>query len=269
MLNKLFTVTKRYVKPFNCVQINELWLIWKYYLQTVVYWPPTPPNMPFQRRRKCISHWRGRAWLTIWDRVKIPRYSHRLIHSLMVKVVNTARFWHFDDSMPAIREADLWQTGYTNTILVQGLDGEILRSFIAKSADIPASNLHLFSLYKNCGGLLIYHRSLYNIAVYITHWRRYFGIWLREGSQVLPGETLCLPQIFHRRIDRATRGRRLPEQTPPRFSPEPLYPGCSPNTAGCLTNPLWVTLPGTEVPNGIALALPVATALPRWGGVGL
>ena len=36
--------------------------------------------MPFQRRRKCIFHWRGRAWLTIWDRVKIPRYSHKLMH---------------------------------------------------------------------------------------------------------------------------------------------------------------------------------------------
>ena len=36
--------------------------------------------MPFQRRRKCIFHWRGRAWLTIWDRVKIPRYSHKLKH---------------------------------------------------------------------------------------------------------------------------------------------------------------------------------------------
>ena len=36
--------------------------------------------MPFQRRRKCIFYWRGRAWLTIWDRVKIPRYSHRLMH---------------------------------------------------------------------------------------------------------------------------------------------------------------------------------------------
>ena len=36
--------------------------------------------MPFQRRGKCIFHWRGRAWLTIWDRVKIPRYSHRLMH---------------------------------------------------------------------------------------------------------------------------------------------------------------------------------------------
>ena len=46
----------------------------------VVYCPPTPPNMPFQRRRKCIFHWRGRAWLTIWDRVKIPRYSHKLMH---------------------------------------------------------------------------------------------------------------------------------------------------------------------------------------------
>ena len=36
--------------------------------------------MPFQRRRKCIFHWRGRAWLTIWDRVKILRYSHKLMH---------------------------------------------------------------------------------------------------------------------------------------------------------------------------------------------
>ena len=37
-------------------------------------------TMPFKRRRKCIFHWRGWAWLTIWDRVKIPRYSHRLMH---------------------------------------------------------------------------------------------------------------------------------------------------------------------------------------------
>ena len=36
--------------------------------------------MPFQRRRKCIFYWCGRAWLTIWDRVKIPRYSHKLMH---------------------------------------------------------------------------------------------------------------------------------------------------------------------------------------------
>ena len=26
----------------------------------VVCWPPTRPNMPFRRRRKCIFHWRGR-----------------------------------------------------------------------------------------------------------------------------------------------------------------------------------------------------------------
>ena len=49
----------------------------RYYVE---HWPPTPPNMPFQRRRKSIFHWRGRAWLTIWDRVKIPWYSHRLMH---------------------------------------------------------------------------------------------------------------------------------------------------------------------------------------------
>ena len=46
----------------------------------VVYWPSTPPNMPFQRLWKCIFHWRGRVWLTIWDRVKIPQYTHRLMH---------------------------------------------------------------------------------------------------------------------------------------------------------------------------------------------
>ena len=46
----------------------------------VVCRPPTQPNMPFQRRRKCIFHWCGRTWLTIWDWVKIPRYSHKLMH---------------------------------------------------------------------------------------------------------------------------------------------------------------------------------------------
>ena len=35
-------------------------------------------------------------------------------------------------------------------------------------------------------------------------------------------KTPCLAQIFHRRIDRATRGRRLPEETPPGFSPVSL-----------------------------------------------
>ena len=36
--------------------------------------------MPFQRWQECIFYWRGRAWLTIWDRVKILRYSHKLMH---------------------------------------------------------------------------------------------------------------------------------------------------------------------------------------------
>ena len=31
-------------------------------------------------KTKCIFHWRRRAWLTVWDRVKIPQYSHRLMH---------------------------------------------------------------------------------------------------------------------------------------------------------------------------------------------
>ena len=53
----------------------------------VVYWPPTQPNMPFQRRQKLhillASYGKRlcrRAWLTIWDRVKILRYSHKLMH---------------------------------------------------------------------------------------------------------------------------------------------------------------------------------------------
>ena len=36
----------------------------------VVYWPSTRPNMPFHKRGSCIFHWRRRAWLTIWDKVK-------------------------------------------------------------------------------------------------------------------------------------------------------------------------------------------------------
>ena len=32
----------------------------------------------------CIFRWRRRAWLTIWDSVKIPRYSHKLMHRTRV-----------------------------------------------------------------------------------------------------------------------------------------------------------------------------------------
>ena len=45
-----------------------------------VYWPSTRSNMQFQRRGSRIFHWRGRTWLTIGNRVKIPRYTHRLMH---------------------------------------------------------------------------------------------------------------------------------------------------------------------------------------------
>ena len=88
----------------------------------------------------------------------------------------------------------------------------------------------------------------------VAHWRRYFGIWLREGSQVLPVKTPCLPQIFHRRIDRATRDRRLSEQTPPRFSPEPLWPGCGPKYR-------WV-------PDQYALDSPIRNRSSRWHSSG-
>ena len=70
-------------------------------------------------------------------------------------------------------------------------------------------------------------------------------------------------------VDRATWGRRLPGQIPPGFLPEPLLQRCSHYTAGYQINPPRVALPDTEVPDGIALALSVATALTPWGGVGL
>ena len=38
------------------------------------------------------------------------------------------------------------------------------------------------------------------------------------------------------------------------------------NTTGYQTNPPWVAIPGNEVPAGKALALSVATVMPRWGG---
>ena len=71
--------------------------------------------MPFQRRQKCLFHWRGRAWLTIWDRVKIARCSHKLMHrkrvtcelhdsnfrSMTIKhaIPKTAEVKHFNDQL--------------------------------------------------------------------------------------------------------------------------------------------------------------------------
>ena len=56
-------------------------------IQNVVYWPPARPNMPFQRQWKLHiplasygKRLRWRAWLTIWDKVKIPLCSHKLMH---------------------------------------------------------------------------------------------------------------------------------------------------------------------------------------------
>ena len=75
-----------YISNFSYIYISQFIYIYIYiYIcvcvcMCVVYWPPTQPNMPFQKRRKCIFHWRGWAWLTIWDRVKIPQYSHKLMH---------------------------------------------------------------------------------------------------------------------------------------------------------------------------------------------
>ena len=45
----------------------------------VVYWPSTRLNMPFQRCRSYIFHWRRLAWLTIWDKVK-SHGTFRLMH---------------------------------------------------------------------------------------------------------------------------------------------------------------------------------------------
>ena len=72
--------------------------------------------MPFQRRRKCIFHWRGRAWLTIWDKVKIPRYSHKLMHRKRVTCElldsyfrsMTIKTCHSKDDGSAYSDGQLW-----------------------------------------------------------------------------------------------------------------------------------------------------------------
>ena len=58
-----------------------------YQFPGVVYWPPTRPNMPFQRQWKwhipmaCYGKKsRRRAGLTIWDKVKIPPCRHKVMH---------------------------------------------------------------------------------------------------------------------------------------------------------------------------------------------
>ena len=67
----------------------------------VVYRPPTRPNMPFQRWQKCIFCWHGQAWLTIWDRVKIPWCSHKLMHRKRVTC-------ELHDSKSAYSDGQLW-----------------------------------------------------------------------------------------------------------------------------------------------------------------
>ena len=66
---------------------NYISLLQRREVSVVVYWPPTRPNMPFQRRRELHiplasygKRLQRRAWLTIWDTVKIPRCSHKLMH---------------------------------------------------------------------------------------------------------------------------------------------------------------------------------------------
>ena len=44
--------------------------------------------------RSCIFRWRRRAWLTIWDRVKIPRYSHKLMHQKRVNCELHDSYFH-------------------------------------------------------------------------------------------------------------------------------------------------------------------------------
>ena len=59
-------------RPVNCMTVISTWR-WS--------------NMPFQRQRKLHiplasygKRLHRRAWLTIWDKVKIPRCSHKLMH---------------------------------------------------------------------------------------------------------------------------------------------------------------------------------------------
>ena len=64
---------------------------------TVVYWPSNRPDMLFQRRGSCMFHWRRRAWLTVWDRVKIPRYTYRLMHRKRVTCELHGSYFRYDN----------------------------------------------------------------------------------------------------------------------------------------------------------------------------
>ena len=57
--------------------------------------------------------------------------------------------------------------------------------------------------------------------------------------------------------------------TPFGFSPELFLPRCGLNTTGCQTCPPLLVLPGTWVPGGLALILPVAVAPTMARGVGI
>ena len=59
----------------HCV---EFWKIIKGWLLYIDLWPGQ--TCYSKDGRSCIFHWRGQAWLTVWDRVKIPRYCHKLMH---------------------------------------------------------------------------------------------------------------------------------------------------------------------------------------------
>ena len=80
----------------------------------VVYWPSTRPNMIFHRHGSCMFHWRRRAWLTIWDKVKshsTVRLMHRkrvtyelhdsYFHSMTIKhaIPRTAEVTHPDGQL--------------------------------------------------------------------------------------------------------------------------------------------------------------------------
>ena len=63
---------------------KEIFLVWVQTFSTltiVLYIDLRPGQTCYSKDGgSCIFHWRRRAWLTIWDRVKIPRYSHKLMH---------------------------------------------------------------------------------------------------------------------------------------------------------------------------------------------
>ena len=239
-------------------------------------------------RRTVASLWETGSQASNAACAERNRYSIQpavILHSTMVKVVDAVRFLHFDYSLSALRKADLWQTGDTKTRVLTVRD--CVPSLQRMRTFQPAT--FITSL---CTRTVVAFWFITGPADQKTS---------ASGTHAADALALFVISLFMLLIEEDTLGfdwGRGPKSylekrsVCPRFSTDALTE--RPEVAGCQNRHLldfhqcpfslaavliplggyqinlpWMALPGTEVPDGIALALPVATALPCWGRVGL